>query len=125
MKTLINQISRKAVRHKKHLRVRKNISGTAECPRLAVYRSLNHIYAQIIDDTKGITILSASTLEAPIKGTLDNTGNIQAAKTVGLEIGKKAVDNGISRVVFDRGGTIYHGRVKALADGAREAGLIF
>ncbi len=122
---MINQISRKAVRHKKHLRVRKNISGTAECPRLAVYRSLNHIYAQIIDDTKGITILSASTLEAPIKGTLDNTGNIQAAKTVGLEIGKKAVDNGISRVVFDRGGTIYHGRVKALADGAREAGLIF
>lgn len=122
---MINQESKKSVRQKKHLRIRKNISGTADCPRLAVYRSLHHIYAQIIDDTRGVTLLSASTLEAPIKGTLENTGNVGAAKTVGLEIGKKAKDKGISKVVFDRGGVIYHGRVKALADGAREAGLIF
>jgi large subunit ribosomal protein L18 len=122
---LINQINRKAVRHKKHLRVRKRVSGTATNPRLAVYRSLHHIYAQIIDDTKGITLVSASTLEAPLKGALEKTGNVAAAKQVGLEIGKKAKEKGIAEVVFDRGGTIYHGRVKALAEGAREAGLIF
>ena len=125
MNPLINQVSKKEIRQKKHLRIRKNITGTADCPRLAVYRSLNHIYAQIIDDTKGVTLISASTLEAPLKGTFDNTGNIQAAKTVGLEIGKKAKDKGISKVIFDRGGVIFHGRVKAVADGAREAGLIF
>ncbi|MDR1194208.1 MAG: 50S ribosomal protein L18 [Peptococcaceae bacterium] len=122
---MINQINRKAVRHKKHLRVRKRVSGTATNPRLAVYRSLHHIYAQIIDDTKGITLVSASTLEAPLKGALEKTGNVAAAKQVGLEIGKKAKEKGIAEVVFDRGGTIYHGRVKALAEGAREAGLIF
>ena len=122
---MINQINKKAVRRKKHLRIRKNIKGTPECPRLAVYRSLHHIYAQIIDDTRGVTLFSASTLEAPIKGTLDNTGNVEAAKVVGLEIGKKAVDKGLTNVVFDRGGTVYHGRVRALADGAREAGLVF
>ena len=122
---MINQINKKAVRRKKHLRVRKKISGTQDCPRLAVYRSLQHIYAQIIDDTKGVTLLSASTMEAPLKGTLDNTGNVEAAKKVGLEIGKKAVEKGVIDVVFDRGGNIYHGRVKALAEGAREAGLIF
>ena len=122
---MINQMNKKAIRRKKHLRIRKNIVGTPDCPRLAVYRSLQHIYAQIIDDTKGVTLLSASTLEAPLKGTLDNTGNVEAAKKVGLEIGKKAVEKGVTEVVFDRGGTIYHGRVKALADGAREAGLDF
>ncbi|MDR0468476.1 MAG: 50S ribosomal protein L18 [Peptococcaceae bacterium] len=122
---MINPINRKAVRQKKHLRIRKNIVGTPDCPRLAVFRSLQHIYAQLIDDTKGVTLLSASTLEAPLKGTLDNTGNVEAAKKVGLEIGKKAVDKGIAEVVFDRGGNIYHGRVKALAEGAREAGLNF
>ena len=122
---MINQINKKAVRRKKHLRIRKNINGTAECPRLAVYRSLQHIYAQIIDDSRGVTLLSASTLEAPLKGTLDNTGNVEAAKKVGLEIGKKAVEKGLSMVVFDRGGNIYHGRVKAVAEGAREAGLQF
>ena len=122
---MINQINKKAVRRKKHLRIRKNINGTADCPRLAVYRSLQHIYAQIIDDSKGVTLLSASTLEAPLKGTLDNTGNVEAAKKVGLEIGKKAVEKGLSVVVFDRGGNIYHGRVKAVAEGAREAGLQF
>jgi large subunit ribosomal protein L18 len=81
------------------------------------------MYAQIIDDAKGVTLLSASTLEAPLKGTLESTGNVEAAKMVGLEIGKKAMDKGITEVVFDRGGTVYHGRVKALAEGAREAGL--
>ena len=122
---MINQINKKAVRRKKHLRIRKKITGTPDCPRLAVYRSLQHIYAQIIDDTRGVTLLSASTVEAPLKGALENTGNVEAAKKVGLEIGKKAVEKGITEVVFDRGGTIYHGRVQALADGAREAGLQF
>ena len=122
---MINQVSKNAVRQKKHKRIRKNISGTADIPRLAAYRSLHHMYAQIIDDTKGVTLLSASTLEAPLKGTMDNTGDIQAANKVGIEIGKRAVEKGITKVVFDRGGAIYHGRVKALAEGAREAGLIF
>ncbi len=122
---MINPIDRKAVRQKKHLRIRKNIVGTATHPRLAVFRSLHHMYAQIIDDTKGVTLVSASTLEAPLKGALDNSGNVEAAKKVGLEIGKKALEKGITEVVFDRGGNIYHGRVKALAEGAREAGLNF
>ena len=122
---MINPINRKAVRQKKHLRIRKNIVGTPDCPRLAVFRSLQHIYAQIIDDTKGVTLLSASTLEAPLKGALENTGNVEAAKKVGMEIGKKAMEKGLTEVVFDRGGNIYHGRVKALAEGAREAGLNF
>ena len=122
---MIKSIDRKKIRQKKHLRIRKNIVGRADIPRLAVYRSLHHMYAQIIDDTKGITLVSASTLEAPLKGTLDKTGNVEAAKQVGLEIAKKAVEKGITKVVFDRGGNIYHGRVKALADGAREAGLVF
>ena len=122
---MIKPIDRKAVRQKKHLRIRKNIEGTPDCPRLAVFRSLHHIYAQIIDDTRGVTLLSASTLEAPLKGTLDNTGNVEAAKKVGLEIGAKAKEKGITEVIFDRGGNVYHGRVQALADGAREAGLNF
>ena len=125
VKTLINQINKKAVRRKKHMRIRKKIVGTQECPRLAVYRSLQHIYAQIIDDTKGVTLLSASTLEEPLKGTMEITGNIEAAKQVGLEIGRKAIEKGYSEVVFDRGGNVYHGRIQALADGAREAGLVF
>jgi len=122
---MINPIDRKAVRRKKHLRIRKNIVGTPGSPRLAVYRSLHHIYAQIIDDSRGVTLLSASTLEPPLKGVLENTGNVEAAKKVGLEIGKKAIAKGITEVIFDRGGNIYHGRVQALADGAREAGLNF
>jgi large subunit ribosomal protein L18 len=113
------------MRHKKHLRIRKHIVGTAERPRLSVFRSLKHIYAQIIDDAKGITLLSASTLEAPLKTELDNPGNIEAARKVGQIIGRKAVEKGLKQVVFDRGGNLYHGRVKALADGAREAGLEF
>ncbi|MEA4890954.1 MAG: 50S ribosomal protein L18 [Peptococcaceae bacterium] len=122
---MINQIDRKAVRQKKHLRIRKNIVGTGTHPRLAVFRSLKHIYAQIIDDTKGTTLVSASTLEAPLKGALENTGNVEAAKKVGEEIAKKALEKGITEVVFDRGGNVYHGRIKAVADGAREAGLKF
>ena len=122
---MIKQQSKKSIRQKKHLRIRKNIAGTPSTPRLAVFRSLQHIYAQVIDDTKGVTLLSASTIEAPLKGTLDKTGNVEAAKKVGLEIGKKALEKGITSVVFDRGGAIYHGRIKALADGAREAGLQF
>ena len=122
---MINQIDRKAVRQKKHLRIRKHIVGTGSHPRLAVFRSLKHIYAQIIDDTKGITLVSASTLEAPLKGTLECTGNIEAAKKVGEEVAKKALEKGITEVVFDRGGNVYHGRIQAVAEGAREAGLKF
>lgn len=122
---MITKPDRKKMRQKKHLRIRKHIVGTAERPRLSVFRSLKHIYAQIIDDSKGITLLSASTLEAPLKTELDNPGNIEAARKVGQIIGKKAVEKGLKQVVFDRGGNLYHGRVKALADGAREAGLEF
>ena len=96
---MINPINRKAVRQKKHLRIRKNIVGTPDCPRLAVFRSLQHIYAQIIDDTKGVTLLSASTLEAPLKGALENTGNVEAAKMVGMEIGKKAIEKGLTEEI--------------------------
>lgn len=112
---------RKKIRQKKHLRIRKNIKGTAEKPRLAVYRSLKHIYAQLIDDNKGHTLVAASTKELK----LENGGNKEAAKQVGDLLGKKAVEKGIKTVVFDRGGNLYHGRVKAVAEGAREAGLEF
>ncbi len=114
------QDSNKA-RQKRHARVRSKISGTAACPRLSVYRSLNHIYAQLIDDVKGVTLASASTTE---KG-IENGGNIAAAKQVGELLGKRAAEKGIEECVFDRGGYIYHGRVQALADGARAAGLKF
>ncbi len=109
-------------RLRRHKRVRAKISGTTERPRLCVYRSLNNITAQIIDDVKGVTLVSASTLE---KGFEGNGGNKEAAKKVGLTIAKKAVEAGITDVVFDRGGYVYHGRVKELADGAREGGLKF
>lgn len=112
-------------RQARHLRVRKKISGTPEMPRLCVYRSLNNMYAQVIDDTKGITIVSASTLEPELKGKLSATGNKDAAREVGKLVGSRANEKGIKKVVFDRGGCIYHGRVKELADGAREAGLEF
>jgi large subunit ribosomal protein L18 len=114
------QDSNKA-RQKRHTRVRAKISGTADCPRLSVYRSLNHIYAQLIDDVKGVTLCSASTTEK----TFENGGNIEAAKQVGELLGKRAAEKGIEKCVFDRGGYIYHGRVEALADGARAAGLKF
>jgi len=113
------------VRIRKHERVRKKITGTPERPRLNVFRSLNHIYAQVIDDTAGNTIAAASSLDAALKDTLSNGGNKEAAKAVGLLVAKKAVDKGIKEVVFDRGGYLYHGRVKELAEGAREGGLDF
>ena len=119
---MIKKKSSNVARIKRHQRVRKNISGTAERPRLNVYRSLNHIYAQIIDDTKGTTLVSASSLDKEFEGY---GGNIDGAKSVGNLVAKKALEKGIKAVVFDRGGYIYHGRVAALADGAREGGLEF
>ena len=120
---MFKKVDRKARRQKKHYRVRRYISGTAEYPRLAVYRSANHIYAQIIDDTKGCTLVAASTLDAALKGSYG--GNIEAAKNVGKLLAERALEKGIKGVVFDRGGLLYHGRVAALAEGAREAGLEF
>lgn len=111
---------RKKIRTHKHKRMRFRITGTPERPRLAVFRSAKHIYAQIIDDVKGVTLVSASTLNVNAEGT-----KTDAAKAVGEAVAKKALDTGITKVVFDRGGNIYHGRIKALAEGAREAGLDF
>ena len=119
---MVSKIDKNQNRLKRHKRVRGKIFGTAECPRLNVYRSTNNIYAQIIDDVKGITLCSASSLDKDFEGT---GGNKEAAKKVGLAIAKAAADKGISEVVFDRGGYIYHGRVKELAEGAREGGLKF
>jgi len=107
------------------LRLRKKVSGTPERPRLCVYRSLNHIYAQIVDDTTGRTLVAASTLDASLKGQKGHRGNVEGAKLAGGLIGRKALEAGIKKVVFDRGGYLYHGRVKALAAAAREAGLEF
>lgn len=119
---MINKKSKNDARMKRHYRARKNISGTAERPRLNVFRSLNHIYAQIIDDTTGKTLAAASTLD---KGFEGYGGNIEAAKKVGLAVAEKAKAAGVTAVVFDRGGYVYHGRVAALAEGAREGGLEF
>lgn len=109
----------------RHDRVRKKVSGTPERPRLCVYRSLTNIYAQIIDDTNGVTLVSASSLDKDLKAELASGGNKAAAKAVGQAVAKRAKDKGIETVTFDRGGYLYHGRVKELADGAREAGLNF
>ena len=122
---MVNKKSRKEVRVKKHMRIRNRFSGTAERPRLAVFRSNNHMYAQIIDDTVGNTLVSASTLEKDVRAELAQTNNVDAAAYLGTVIGKRAVEKGIKQVVFDRGGYIYHGKVAALADAAREAGLEF
>ena len=122
---MINKTNRNEIRLRKHIRVRKKITGIAERPRMNVFRSLNNIYVQIIDDTTGNTLVSASTLDAALKGKVTSGGNKEAAKEVGKLIASKAIDKGIKRVVFDRGGYIYHGRVKELADAAREAGLDF
>ena len=119
---MINRPDTKAQRQKRHLRVRSKVSGTPERPRLTVFRSNANIYAQIIDDVAGKTIVSASTLEKGFEGA---TGNIEAAKKVGQMIGERAKAQGIDTVVFDRGGYVYHGRVAAVAEGAREAGLEF
>ena len=117
--------SREELRHRRRLRVRKKVFGTPERPRLNVFRSLCHMYAQIIDDTRGVTLVAASTLSPELKGTLARTGNVEAARAVGELLAKKALEKGIRRVVFDRAGYLYHGRVKALAEGARAGGLEF
>jgi large subunit ribosomal protein L18 len=118
---MITQTNRDAIRQRIHQRIRRKLSGTAERPRLNVYRSLSHIYAQVIDDSKGETIVSASTMSLKVK----TGGNIAAAKEIGKAVAELAVKQGIKKVVFDRGGYLYHGRIKALADAAREAGLEF
>lgn len=122
---MIRKKSRREVRLNKHRRIRNNIKGTAARPRLAVFRSDNHIYAQIIDDTKAHTLVAASTMEKDIQSKVEQTSNVDGAKVVGQMIAEKALTQGIEEVVFDRGGFLYHGRIKALADGAREAGLKF
>ena len=122
---MVNKQSRSEIRVKKHVRLRNRFSGTAERPRLAVFRSNNHMYAQIIDDTVGNTLVSASTLEKEIKAELEKTNNVDAAAYLGTVIAKRAIEKGIKEVVFDRGGFIYQGKVAALADAAREAGLEF
>jgi large subunit ribosomal protein L18 len=122
---LLQKPGKNIARKKRHVRVRKNLSGTAQRPRLNVFRSLNHIYAQIINDETGVTLVSASTMDKDISATLSYGGNVEAAKIVGKAVAERAVAKGISKVVFDRGGYLYHGRVAALAAAAREAGLEF
>ena len=122
---MVSKESRQLVRAKKHMKIRNRFSGTAERPRLAVFRSNNHMYAQIIDDTVGNTLVSASTLEKEIKAELEKTNNVDAAAYLGTVIAKRALEKGIKAVVFDRGGFIYQGKIAALADAAREAGLEF
>jgi large subunit ribosomal protein L18 len=112
-------------RKKRHTRIRKNVTGSDSRPRLCVFRSSKHIYAQIIDDQKGVTLVAASTLDKEMKDKGGYSGNVEAAKQIGGIIGKKAAQKGIKKVVFDRGGYLYHGRVKALANAARESGLEF
>jgi large subunit ribosomal protein L18 len=118
---MITENKRNAIRQRIHARIRAKLAGTAERPRLNVYRSLNHIYAQVIDDQKGETLVSASSLQMKLK----TGGNVASAKEIGKAVAELAVKQGIKRVVFDRGGYLYHGRIKALADAAREAGLEF
>ncbi len=122
---MINKPSRAAARNKRHYRIRNKVNGTAQTPRLAVFRSNKHMYAQLIDDVAGNTICAASTLEGDIASKLEYTSTVEGAKAVGEAIAKKALEKGITEVVFDRGGYIYHGKVQALADAAREAGLQF
>lgn len=122
---MLKKANRNSNRLSRHQRVRNKITGTQERPRLNVYRSLTNIYAQLIDDIAGVTLVSASSLEEGIKGKVESTSNIEAANLVGKLLGEKAKEKGIEEVTFDRGGNIYHGRVKALAEGAREAGLKF
>ena len=122
---MVRKESRQAVRVKKHMKIRNRFSGTAQRPRLAVFRSNNHMYAQIIDDTVGNTLVAASTLEKDVKAQLKKTNDVEAAAYLGTVIAKKALEKGIKEVVFDRGGFIYQGKIKALAEAAREAGLEF
>ena len=122
---MIRKPSRAVARAKRHYRLRNNISGTAQKPILAVFRSNMNIYAQIIDDTVGNTICAASTMEADVKSKVEFTNTVEAAKVVGETVAKKAIEKGIKEVVFDRGGFVYTGKIQALADAAREAGLQF
>ena len=122
---MVNKESRQKIRVKKHNRMRNSLSGTAERPRLAVFRSNNHMYAQIIDDTVGKTLVAASTIEKEVKAELKKTNDVDAAAYLGTVIAKRAIEKGIDTVVFDRGGFIYQGKIAALADAAREAGLKF
>ena len=122
---MIKKASRAEIRMKKHRRQRNRFIGTAERPRLAVFRSNNHMYAQIIDDTVGNTLVAASTTDKEVKAELKKTNDVDAAAYLGKVIAKRAVDKGITEVVFDRGGFLYHGKIKALAEAAREAGLVF
>lgn len=122
---MVSKESRQEVRLKKHRRMRNRLSGTTDRPRLCVFRSNNHMYAQIIDDTVGKTLVAASTIEKEVKDQVEKTNNVDAAAYLGTVIGKRAVEKGIKTIVFDRGGFIYQGKVAALADAAREAGLEF
>ena len=122
---MVSKESRSKIRAQKHLRVRNRFNGTAERPRLAVFRSNNHMYAQIIDDTVGNTLVAASTLEKAVKAELEKTNNVDAAAYLGTVIAKRALEKGITKVVYDRGGFLYQGKIAALADAAREAGLEF
>jgi large subunit ribosomal protein L18 len=119
---VIRQISKDEIRQRVHIRIRKKLRGSPERPRLAIFRSVAHIYAQVIDDSKGVTVVAASTSE---KGSKGSGGNVAAAREIGKRVAERAKERGITKVVFDRGGYLYHGRVKALADAAREAGLEF
>lgn len=122
---MISKIDKNEERLRRHARVRKKISGTAETPRFNVYRSLNHIYVQVIDDVKGVTICSASTMEKEVKAEINGMTKTEVAKVVGKKAAERALAKGVKNVVFDRGGYLYTGRVQAVADGAREAGLNF
>jgi len=119
------KLSRESARLRRHRRVRKQTFGVLERPRLSVFKSIKHIYAQIIDDQNGVTLVAASTLSSGVRDKITGNSNIETAKLVGAEIGKRAVEKNITKVVFDRGGYLYHGKVKALAESAREAGLEF
>ena len=122
---MLTKVSKNQIRRRVHDRIRKKVLGTSERPRLNVYRSLNNIYVQVIDDLKGETLASASSLEKDMRGNLKTGANIEAAKAVGKLLAERATAKGVNAVVFDRGGYLYHGRIKALADAAREAGLKF
>lgn len=122
---MITKGDKNKARKRRHFRVRRKIEGTTARPRLNVFRSTKHIYAQVIDDTNGVTLASASTVDPELKGAVSHGGNIDAASKVGALVAKRALEKGIKEVVFDRGGYLYHGRIQALADAAREAGLEF
>jgi large subunit ribosomal protein L18 len=122
---MITQVDRANERQRIHRRIRAKVAGTSSRPRLCVYRSLKYIYAQIVDDSQGKTLVAASTAEKDVRGAMKQTGNIEASKAVGKMIAERAIAKGIESVVFDRGGYLYHGRIKAIAEAARESGLKF